>query len=165
MEEYIALARSTRLCASSIRNTYSPKSSELSKKYSFCADYFDVAVKALENMLNVTGKPVFDGDIMTKGVVVRHLILPSHKDDSIDILRELYERFGNDSFLLSLMSQFTPTEKCRDFPEINRRVTSIEYKRVCECFEKLGFTGYIQERSSAVEDYIPNFEDKGEFII
>ena len=141
------------------------KSSDISKRYSFCPDYFDVAVKALEKMLEVTGKPQFDGDIMTKGVVVRHLILPSHKDDSIDILRELYERFGNESFLVSLMSQFTPTEKCRDFPEINRKLTSLEYKRVCDSFEKLGFKGYVQERSSATEDFIPDFEDKGEFII
>ncbi len=141
------------------------KSSDISKRYSFCPDYFDVAIKALEKMLEVTGKPQFDGDIMTKGVIVRHLILPSHKDDSIDILDELHERFGSNSFLVSLMSQFTPTEKCRDFPEINRRLTSIEYKRVCECFEKLGFNGYVQERSSATEDYIPDFEDKGEFII
>ncbi len=141
------------------------KSSDISKRYSFCPDYFDVAIKALEKMIKVTGKPQFDGDIMTKGVVVRHLILPSHKDDSIDILRELYERFGNESFLVSLMSQFTPKEKCRDFPEINRKLTSLEYKRVCDSFEKLGFKGFVQERSSATEDYIPNFEDKGEFII
>lgn len=141
------------------------KSSELSKKYSFCADYFDVAVKALERMIHVTGKPVFDGDIMTKGVIVRHLVLPSHKDDSIEILGELSRHFGNENFLVSLMSQFTPTEKCHNFPEINRRLTSLEYKRVCEYFENLGFKGYIQERSSAVEDYIPDFEDKGEFII
>lgn len=141
------------------------KSSELSKRYSFCPDYFDVAVKALKKMIDVTGKPIFDGDIMTKGVIVRHLILPSHKDDSIAILEELCSRFGNDAFLVSLMSQFTPTDKCRDFPEINRRLTSLEYKRVCECFERLGFKGYIQERSSATEDFIPDFEDIGEFLI
>lgn len=141
------------------------KSSEISKKYSFCPDYFDVAIKAVEKMIKIVGKPYIEEGIMKSGVIVRHLILPSHKDDSIEILSELYSRFGNDNFLVSLMSQFTPTEKCRDFPEINRRITSLEYKRVCEKFDGLGFKGYVQERSSAVEDYIPDFEDVGEFLI
>ena len=140
------------------------KSDELSKKYSSCDNYFEVALKALEVMVDITGKSEFDSEIMTKGVIVRHLILPSHKDDSIELLNELYNKFGNDKFLVSLMSQFTPTPSCRDYPEINRKLTSLEYKRVTDVFEQLGFNGYTQERSSAVEEYIPDFYDKGEFL-
>lgn len=141
------------------------KSKELSKKYSDCSDYFDVAMSAVEKMVKIAGEPVFEEGIMKSGVIVRHLILPSHKNDSIEILRELHRKFGNDKFLLSLMSQFTPNERCQLYPEINRSVTSLEYKRVRDVYEELGFNGYIQERSSATEKYIPDFDDKGEFLL
>ncbi|MBQ7897402.1 MAG: radical SAM protein [Clostridia bacterium] len=141
------------------------KSGQISKKYSDCSDYFQVAMTTLEKMVEIAGKPIFDDGIMKKGVILRHLILPSHKNDSMEILRSLYKRFGNDKFLVSLMSQFTPNESCQLYPEINRSVTSLEYKRVREVYEELGFEGYIQERSSATEKYIPDFDEKGEFLL
>lgn len=140
------------------------KSSILSKNYSNCSDYFDVAISALKKMIEVTGTPNIKNGIMTSGVIVRHLILPSHKDDSIDIMNELYNNFGNESFLVSLMCQFTPTDNCKNFPELNRRLTSLEYKRVTEVYEKLNFKGYVQERASASKSYIPDFKDTGEFL-
>lgn len=140
------------------------KSIELSSKYSFCPDYFEVAMESLETMLKLKGKPKFKDGLLLSGVIVRHLILPSHKNDSIDILSELYKKFGNDSFLVSLMSQYTPTDSCKHYPEINRRVTSLEYQRVKEVYDKLGFCGYVQEKSSADKNYIPDFYDEGEFL-
>ena len=140
------------------------KSSLLSERYSYCKNYFDIAIKSLETMIELKNKPIFDGELLKSGVIVRHLILPSHKDDSIDILNELFEKFGNEKFLVSLMSQFTPTENCKSYPEINRKLTSLEYKRVKEVYDKLGFIGYVQERSSADKTYIPDFYNTGEFL-
>lgn len=140
------------------------KSSFLSSKYSSCSDYFQVATNALERMVQIAGKPNIENGLMKSGVIVRHLVLPSHKNDSMEILEALFERFGNSSFLVSLMSQYTPMNACKSFPEINRPLTSLEYKRVVQVYEKLGFDGYLQEKSSATDAYIPDFDDCGEFL-
>lgn len=133
---------------------------EVSKKYSSCSDYFDVAKNALCEMIRQTGKPHFDekGHLLN-GVIVRHLVLPTLYSDSINIFENLYETFGNENFLVSLMSQYFPSYKAREFPEINRKVTSLEYKKVVDKIISLGFTnGYIQEKSSATDVYVPNFD-------
>lgn len=133
---------------------------EVSKKYSSCSDYFDVAKNALFEMIRQTGKPHFDekGHLLN-GVIVRHLVLPTLYNDSINIFENLYETFGNDKFLVSLMSQYFPSYKAKDFPEINRKVTSLEYKKVVDKIISLGFiNGYIQEKSSATDVYVPNFD-------
>ena len=135
----------------------------LSQNYSHCPNYFDVAIQSLDAMLNIKNKPMMQEGLLASGVIVRHLILPSHKDDSISILNYLYERYGNKQFLVSLMNQFTPIN-CEAYPKINRRLTGLEYKRVTDIFEKLGFDGYVQGKLSASEDYIPDFDDKGEFL-
>ena len=91
---------------------------------------------------------------------MRHLILPSHRKDSIAILNALAEEFGSDAFLLSLMSQYTPcfAEDC-PYPALHRRITSFEYDAVLAEVERLGFEGYFQERSSATADFTPDFHE------
>ena len=118
---------------------------------------------ALEYMLNSTGTPVFDNEgIMKSGVIVRHLVLPSCREDSVKLLKKLKSAFGTDSFILSLMSQYTPNGNLDAFPEINRRITSFEYNYVVNTALDLGFTNaYIQERSSASRAYIPPFNSEG----
>lgn len=135
----------------------------IAKKYSFVSDYSKKAIAALGKMLNMAGKPVFDSDgIMRSGVIVRHLILPSHRKDSIELLHRLAREFGADSFILSLMSQFTPNGRLKEFPELSRRVTSFEYKSVTDTALELGFKNmYIQERSSASSEYTPPFDLTG----
>lgn len=135
----------------------------LAKKYSLADNYFDIAVNALSEMIRQTGKPTFDKDgLMQKGVIVRHLVLPSHRKDSIEILKYLKTNYGTDKFILSLMSQFTPNDNLSDFPEINRKITSFEYNSVTDCAYDLGFTNaYIQKKSSAVKDYTPPFDLTG----
>ena len=99
---------------------------------------------------------------MQKGVIVRHLVLPSHRKDSIEILKYLKANYGTDKFILSLMSQFTPNNNLSDFPEINRKITSFEYNSVTDCAYDLGFTNaYIQEKSSAAKEYTPPFDLTG----
>ncbi len=136
---------------------YSP---EYSKKYSHCPDYFEKAIIAVEEMHRQTGYAVFDNEgHMKKGVLVRHLVLPSLYKDSMKILDELSRRFDVSKIPISLMSQYFPAGHAEDFPEINRKVTTLEYNKVVEHAQKLGFKlGFVQERTSAKEEYVPDFD-------
>ncbi len=146
------------------------KSSELSAKYSSCPDYFEKVCLAIEEMHRQAPKLVwergakdYDIKILQKGLIIRHLVLPNCYHDSLDILDWLYNcKFLNKyNFLLSLMSQFTPTPSCEDFPELNRKITTFEYEKVVSRASQYGFRGYVQERSSAQEEYIPPFDLTG----
>lgn len=132
-------------------------SSELSLRYSNAKDYFEVAAKAIDEMARQVGKPQFDSERLMRGVMVRHLVLPSHRDDSIAIMEYLGKKYASDEILLSIMSQYTPVWKSDLFPEINRRLTTFEYERVLDSAQKHGFRWYIQQRSSATKDLIPEF--------
>lgn len=135
--------------------------SAISKKYSSADNYFDVASKAVKTMVQICGKPVFDdNNMLKKGVVVRHLVLPNCRHDSIKLMDWLGENFKNDEILVSLMSQYTPVYKAKNFSEINRRTSTFEYNSVCEALNKYGFDGFCQQRNSADKDFIPEFFDR-----
>ena len=134
-------------------------SEELSDKYSSAPDYRERAEEAIVEMLHQVGKPVFSEEgLLLRGVVIRHLVLPSSRKDSIAVLRRLAEIIDPADVLLSLMSQYTPdfafdsNHKC-----LKRRVTSFEYTTVLEEAERLGFNGFMQSRSSASAEYTPDF--------
>ncbi len=134
-------------------------SAELAQKYSGAPDYPRVATAALTEMLRQTDKYVFDGEgMLSRGTVVRHLVLPSHRADSLQVLNILKENLGCESILLSLMSQYTP-DFALDSPhtELHRRVTTFEYASVAKAAEAMGFEGFIQERSSAKAAFTPEF--------
>ena len=139
------------------------KSPDLAQRYSKAGDYFEYSIAALDKMLSLCGKPFVDENgIMQSGVIVRHLVLPGCRKDSFDVLKCLKDRFGTDCFTLSLMSQYTPNGHLENFPEINRRITSFEYNSVIDEALKLGFdTAYVQEKSSAKEEYTPPFDLTG----
>lgn len=132
-------------------------SSELSGKYSRAADYFKVATEAVAEMVHQVGKPKFQGEGLVRGVIVRHLVLPSHRADSIAVMEYLGRTYKSDEILLSIMSQYTPIFRSCEFPEINRRVTTFEYEKVLDFAEKYGFGWYIQGKASATKDFIPTF--------
>lgn len=138
-------------------------SSELSARYSSAPDYKDVATAALAEMLSQRGRYRYseDSELLESGVVVRHLVLPSHRKDSISVLRYIAATFGTDDLLLSLMSQYTP-EFALDTPykNLHRKVTSFEYDSVCKEAERLGFDGFFQSRSSASASYTPDFKQE-----
>ena len=134
----------------------------LASDYSGAADYREVATAALGEMLSQTGKIYCDGDgMLRRGVIVRHLVLPGSRADSIAVLRHLAKEFGTGAYLLSLMSQYTP-EFAEDAPfaALHRRVTSFEYQTVMDEAVRLGFAGNFQARSSARAEYTPNFYEK-----
>ena len=98
---------------------------------------------------------------MQSGVIVRHLVLPSHRHDSICLLNYLKENFGTEGFRLSLMSQFTPFYRAAEHG-LGRRITTYEYRKVVDRAIALGLTdGYMQEKSSAKEEYTPAFNLEG----
>lgn len=136
-------------------------SPELSAKYSAAPDYFAVASKAIMEMHRQQPQLVWEGDLLKSGLIIRHLVLPGCMKDSLQILDFLDNHLPKDSFLLSLMSQYTPTENCKKFPEINRRVTTYEYRKVADRAAELGFFGFAQDRRSAKEEYTPPFNLEG----
>ncbi len=140
------------------------KNAGMSKRYSGAADYFDVALAAAQKMIELTGCPVFDDEgIMQSGVIVRHLVLPGGRQDSIDILREIKTNLPKDGYILSLMSQYTPNENIPPkYPELCRKVTTFEYNSVVDEALKLGMdNGFMQEKSSAEQKYTPSFDLEG----
>lgn len=136
-------------------------SSTISKNYSGAADYFKVAKAALIRMQKQVGKPVIDENgMLARGLLVRHLVLPGCRKDSIAVLEQLAKMFAPDDFLLSLMSQYTPDFVPEDCPydSLRRRITSLEYESVVNQMQKLGFEGFVQQRTSATAAYTPVFE-------
>lgn len=129
----------------------------LAKRYSNVSDYLEVALSSLKEMLRQRGEPKFDNNgIMQSGVIVRHLILPNNIENSLDVLGIL-DQFS-DKLLLSLMAQYTPLGNAEKYPEINRRLSKDEYQRVLDYLDMTGLDGFLQELSSASEDYVPDFD-------
>ncbi|MBR6874153.1 MAG: radical SAM protein [Ruminococcus sp.] len=134
--------------------------SDLSRRLSGAADYFERCGAALKKMLDIAGKPRYDAaGKLISGVVVRHLVLPGCRHDSIALMKWLGETFPPDSLLVSLMCQFTPVYKAAEYG-LSRRTTTFEYKSVLKELESAGFDGFTQKRTSAAEDYIPKFYDQ-----
>ncbi len=135
-------------------------SPDVADRYCHAPDYPTVAVRALAAMLDAAGSPVFDENgILQRGVIVRHLILPGHRKDSLAVLDILASEFGSENVLLSLMSQYTPQPGAEG--SLARRLTDFEYKSVLAHAEDLGFRGYMQHRASASAAYTPDFDGTG----
>lgn len=133
--------------------------STLSGKYSAAPDYFEYASRAVKEMCRQTGKIICDSDgFMKRGVIIRHLILPGGRHDSVNILNFLAKALPRDNFLLSLMSQYVPMYKAKEIREINRRISGFEYNYVLDEAVKLGLCGFMQDRSSADENFTPEFD-------
>lgn len=138
-------------------------SSELSKKYSNAENYSEIAKKAIDEMVRQTKEPAFDETtgLMTKGVIVRHLVLPGCTEDSKKIIKYLYDTYG-DNIFISIMRQYTPFGELEKYPEINRKITDKEYDEVVDYAVDLGVeNGFIQEEEAASESFIPKFNLKG----
>ena len=135
---------------------------ELAIKYSDAPDYFEIATNAIKEMYRQVGNCEFDEDgIMTKGVIIRHLILPNNLDNTKRVIDWVKENFNDGEVLFSLMSQFTPNKTCK-IPELSRRLTQEEYDEIEDYLFLSGIEdGFMQELSSAKEEYIPPFNLEG----
>lgn len=142
----------------------------LAVKYSSAPGYFETALTAVEEMLRQVKAADrkraqkkaagIDGQ-KEKKLILRHMVLPGQKEDSVRLLRAVADRLGTEGYCISLMSQYTPFYKASEHPEIDRRVTTYEYEKVLSEALSLGFDGFMQERTSAKEEYTPVFDLKG----
>lgn len=140
---------------------------EIAARYSKAPDYPEIAKKALQEMVRQTGAPVFgespsgEQDMLRSGVIVRHLLLPNCLQNGKEVVRYVYETYG-DAVYLSLMNQYTPLPQVKNIPELNRKVTEREYEKLIDYAIDLGVEcAFIQEGETAEESFIPAFTYEG----
>jgi len=138
-------------------------SPDIAAKYSSAPDYFDYASKAVLAMISQVGKLSYNSEGgLLKGTVIRHLVFPSHRYDSISILEWIAVNTSPDEVLVSIMGQYTPfdfiPDDCR---ELRRKVTKFEYNSVLDRAAELSLNGFSQDRSSASDEYVPDFNFQG----
>lgn len=133
-----------------------------SLRYSNAPDYFYHATRAILEMYRQTGNPSYDANgMIQKGMIIRHLLLPGLQEDSKKVLRWIREKLPVE-VPVSLMAQYTPLFRAKSCRELNRRITKREYEEILDYFFEIGLeNGYVQERSSAKEEYTPEFDLSG----
>ena len=128
----------------------------LAKKYSLVDNYFEVATMAIDEMYRQVGSIKIENNLLTKGLIVRVLVLPGHIDDSKKIIEYLYKTYG-DEIIISIMNQYTPVNTCK-YENLNRKLNEKEYKEVIDFAKELGITNaFIQEGNTAEDSFIPDF--------
>ena len=134
-------------------------SNEMSRKYSKVDNYFEYATKAIKEMYKQVGTAKFNEDgIIQKGVIIRHLVLPNHLQNSKHILKWIKENMPEDIYV-SVMAQYFPTYKAKEDKYINRKINNKEYKEIENFLYTLNLTnGYIQELGKHEEEYVPKWE-------
>ncbi len=129
----------------------------MSLEYSGAKDYFDVATKAILEYRKLVPTDEFNGEKMTRGLIVRHLVMPNGVEDSKRVFDWIKTNLGTNT-IVSVMNQYTPYYKAKNHKLLSRKVTAREYDAVCDYVVNLGFeNGYFQSDESASECYIPNF--------
>ncbi|MDY3281815.1 radical SAM protein [Dysosmobacter sp.] len=130
------------------------------KAYSGAADYFDWASRAILEMFRQTGPYRMENGLLKQGVLIRHLLLPGEPENTRRCIDWVAETFRPGDVLFSLMSQYTPQPGAAG--KLARRVTRAEYRAAMEYMENCGITdGFTQERTSAKEEYTPDFDLSG----
>lgn len=128
---------------------------DLAKKLSGAGDYFETAARAIQTMADITGPVEMADRRLVKGVVIRHLILPGHVENSLKVLDWIGETFAPGQVLVSLMRQYTPMPGMT--PPLDRPVTEEEYQAVLSWMYLNGLEGFAQEQSAADTAFIPDF--------
>ena len=128
---------------------------ELAQRLSGARNYFPVAKAAIREMYRQTGPVQWDGDRVTRGVIIRHLILPGHVENSLKVLDWIGEHFAPGQVLVSLMRQYTPMGGLP--APFDRRITDEEYEAVLSWMYLNGLEGFTQEADAADECFIPEF--------
>ena len=137
-------------------------SSALAGRYSHAPDYPEVAKAAILEMVDQVGPCRFDeDDFLLQGVIIRHLILPGQAAEAKRVMDWVAETFPPGTVLFSLMSQYTPWGRAKEYPEIDRRLRSGEMRSTVAYMENLGLEGFCQDRTSAQREYTPPFDLTG----
>ena len=132
---------------------------KLAKELSKVDNYFEVATKAIKEMVRQVGIPKLNKEgVIEKGVVVRHLVLPNYIQNSKKVLKWLKENLSNEIYI-SVMAQYFPTYKANENDKLNRKLTKEEWNQIEKYIEELGIEkGYIQELGEHEEEYVPKWE-------
>ncbi len=131
-------------------------------RYSGAADYVQTAQAAIREMVRQTGPYQLDSDgLLTRGVIIRHLILPGKLPAARAVMDWVAETFPPGTVLFSLMSQYLPCGRAAEFPELNRCLRTGERRSAQAYMENLGLEGFTQEPESARNEYIPPFDLTG----
>lgn len=137
-------------------------SNDLSKKYSSVANYCEIATSAIKEMVRQQPKITIGKDgTIANGVIIRHLVLPSHREDSKAVIRHIASEFSG--VLVSIMRQYTPTFNRSCYENLNRKVTSFEYNSIVEEAKMLSLDGYFQHKGCETEKFTPNFDENNLF--
>lgn len=133
-------------------------SNELGKKYSKVDNYFEIATLAIKEMQRQVGIPIFNEDgIIQKGLIIRHLVLPNHLQNTKHILKWIKENISEEIYV-SIMAQYFPTYKAKEDDFLNRKLTKKEYREIENFLYTLDLkNGYIQELGEHEEEYVPKF--------
>ncbi len=136
--------------------------SAYAKKYSHAPNYVSVVKEALHEMVSQVGDATFNEEgLMVKGVIVRHLMLPGLLFDSKKIITYLYETYGSHLYI-SMMNQYTPLKIVEAYPELNKKINPKHYAFLTNYAIDLGVeNGFIQEGETALESFIPPFNEEG----
>ena len=135
---------------------------DLGKKYSSVNNYFEEAKEALKEMYRQVGKPIYNDDLLIKGMIVRHLLLPNNIKDSKQVIKYLYDEY-KDNIIISIMNQYTPVRKIEEYKELNETVKESEYDELINYACDLGITNaFIQEGETCKESFIPDFSKYNE---
>lgn len=137
----------------------------LAKRLSHCGDYAQTAIAAISEMRRQQPQNVIKNGVMQKGVIIRHLVLPSHTKNSIGVLETIARLWGSpvnekkDARIpISLMAQYFPAGNAADYPDIDRKLTKREYRKVLDMMIELGLDGYAQELCSSDKKYVPEWD-------
>ena len=129
-------------------------------KYSNAPNYYNNAILAIKEMYKQVGKPIIKNGIITKGLIIRHLMLPTHLDDSKKIVDYIYKEYKNNVYI-SIMSQYTPIKELK-YKELNKKISNKEYYELIDYAYKIGVRkAFTQESESSNKLYIPDFNGEG----
>lgn len=133
---------------------------DLAKRLSNINNYKEIAEEALKEMYKQVGIPQFDENgIIKKGLIIRHLVLPNHIENSKCVLKWIKENI-NEEVYVSVMAQYFPTHKAMEINDINRKLSIDEYEEIEQYVFDLNFNGYMQDLEENEEQYVPDFEGK-----
>lgn len=136
----------------------------LAKRLSNCGDYVEIATAAVDEMIRQQPEIIIENGVMKRGVIIRHLVLPSHTKNSIGVLEMIAQRWNvpektenGTRALVSLMAQYMPAGRAADYPDINRKLTKREYNKVLNKYIELDLDGFAQELDSSDQRYVPEW--------
>ena len=132
---------------------------KLAIEYSGAKNYFEIATKAIKEMIKQVGNIKLNEDgIIQKGFIIRHLVLPNHIENSKKVLLWIKQNLPNDIYV-SIMAQYFPTYKAKENQELNRKLTKKEWEQIEKYVEEIDIeNGFIQELGDHEEEYVPKWD-------